>query len=559
MKRVSQCFISVLGLLMVAGGGMPVEAQPFAYVVNPGADTVSVINTATAVADPAQAVVDIIPVGRVPGGVAITPDGAFAYVAHDFVTYDGQGIVSVIATATNTVVATVPVAGGTDDVAITPDGAFAYVTHSGYHTVSVIATATNSLVATVPVLGFPFGVAITPDGAFAYVAHYGGYHTVSVIATATNSLVTTVPVAQDSFGVAITPDGAFAYVAGNTLGVPSSGTVSVIATATNTVVATVPVVGARFVAITPDGAFAYVTSGALGTVAVIATATNTVVDTIQVPAGYEAAITPDGAYVYVTNGALGTVAVIATATNTVVATIPVTGGPARIAITPVAAPPSAIVTVAATDPNAAEVGSNGSPDPGTFTVTRSGDTSQELTVGFTLGGTATQGIDYSNVGTVVTIPAGGASAAVTITPIPDTLAEGSETVLLTLVSGTGYTVGGPNTATVNIANYSGGLLRGAPLMNFGSVGVGSSMDRPLNITNGSLTAPLVVTINFPSPTPLFSLVSAAGTVVIGPGSSQQVRLRFSPTSTGSATGTLVLNSTDPANATKSIALQGMGR
>src|SRR5262249_8507392 len=80
----SMGWLWLLGLFMVAGGGMPVEAQPFAYVATLGADTVSVINTATAVADPAQAVVDLIPVASSPASVAITPDGAFAYVTPHF-------------------------------------------------------------------------------------------------------------------------------------------------------------------------------------------------------------------------------------------------------------------------------------------------------------------------------------------------------------------------------------------------------------------------------------------------------------------------------------------
>ena len=62
--------------------------------------------------------------------------------------------VSVIETASNTVVATVEVAIGSNGVAITPDGAFAYVpgppiVPAPRNTVSVIATATNTVVATI--------------------------------------------------------------------------------------------------------------------------------------------------------------------------------------------------------------------------------------------------------------------------------------------------------------------------------------------------------------------------------------------------------------------------
>jgi YVTN family beta-propeller protein len=47
-------------------------------------------------------------------------------------------------------------------VAISPDGAFAYVTISSSNTVQVIATATNTVVATIPVGGYPYGLAIQP-------------------------------------------------------------------------------------------------------------------------------------------------------------------------------------------------------------------------------------------------------------------------------------------------------------------------------------------------------------------------------------------------------------
>ncbi len=62
--------------------------------------------------------------------------------------------VSVIATASNTVVATVPVGVEPRGVAITPDGAFAYVTnHLSAPGLSVIETASNAVVATVDLGG----------------------------------------------------------------------------------------------------------------------------------------------------------------------------------------------------------------------------------------------------------------------------------------------------------------------------------------------------------------------------------------------------------------------
>src|SRR5262249_9937833 len=100
--------------------------------------------------------------------------------------------VSVIDTATNTVVATVGVGNSPLGVAITPDGARAYVTNYGSHTVSVIDIATNTVVATIGVGLNCSGGAITSDGTHAYVAHSGGFSDMLVIDTATNTVVAAV-------------------------------------------------------------------------------------------------------------------------------------------------------------------------------------------------------------------------------------------------------------------------------------------------------------------------------------------------------------------------------
>jgi YVTN family beta-propeller protein len=63
------------------------------------------------------------------------------------------------------VTATVPVGSAPVLVAITPDGAFAYVTNSGSNSVSVINIATNTVTATIPVGIFPQGIAILVKGA----------------------------------------------------------------------------------------------------------------------------------------------------------------------------------------------------------------------------------------------------------------------------------------------------------------------------------------------------------------------------------------------------------
>jgi tartrate-resistant acid phosphatase type 5 len=109
------------------------------------------------------------------------------------------------------------------------------------------------------------------------------------------------------------------------------------------------------------------------------------------------------------------------------------------------------VSVAATDATAAEPGT----DTGTLTVTRTGSTATALTVNLSVGGTATNGVDYTTIPGAVTIPAGAASATVQVTPVDDTLVEGSETVTLTAAAGAGYNVVAPNSATVTILDNDG--------------------------------------------------------------------------------------------------------
>jgi YVTN family beta-propeller protein len=316
------CALLALGLGLMAS---QVEAAPFAYVANEGG-SVSVIDTAT------NTVVATVPVGGVPIGVAVTPDGKHAYVANFT-----DGTVSVIATATsNTTGTPIPVGNGPEGVAITPDGKHAYVTNSGTlnvpgTTVSVIATASNTVVATVKVGNTPSEVAVTPDGKHVYVTNFRSDN-VSVIATANNTVVATVNVGNHPDGVAVTPDGKHVYVANY-----GSADVSVIATATNTVAATVNVGNhPDGVAVTPDGKHAYVANGTSDSVSVIDTANNTVVATRTVGVGPDGvAVTPDGKHVYVTNGLSNTVSVIDTATTTVeAATVPVGLGPFDVAIVP---------------------------------------------------------------------------------------------------------------------------------------------------------------------------------------------------------------------------------
>ncbi|MCA2922753.1 MAG: endo-1,3-1,4-beta-glycanase ExsH, partial [Microcystis sp. M038S1] len=87
-----------------------------------------------------------------------------------------------------------------------------------------------------------------------------------------------------------------------------------------------------------------------------------------------------------------------------------------------------------------------------YTFTRSGVTTNPLTVNYTVEGTATNGTDYTSIPTSVTFAANSATATVIVDPNADTTVESDETVALTLATGTGYTVGTTTAVIGTIAN-----------------------------------------------------------------------------------------------------------
>jgi len=105
-----------------------------------------------------------------------------------------------------------------------------------------------------------------------------------------------------------------------------------------------------------------------------------------------------------------------------------------------------VVTIVATDPTAAEAGL----DQGTFTFYRTGPTDSTLTVTYDVTGTASSATDRQGVSTSVTFAIGSATAQRFVIPLNDAIGEATETTILTLTAGAGYTVGSPSAATVNI-------------------------------------------------------------------------------------------------------------
>jgi hypothetical protein len=89
-----------------------------------------------------------------------------------------------------------------------------------------------------------------------------------------------------------------------------------------------------------------------------------------------------------------------------------------------------------------------------YVIRASSAVAQATTVNYAMNGTASQGRDYQLNGTPgrATIAAGKTSTQVQLNAKKDQAAEGTETAIMTLQPGSGYTVGSPSQATISITD-----------------------------------------------------------------------------------------------------------
>jgi hypothetical protein len=166
----------------------------------------------------------------------------------------------------------------------------------------------------------------------------------------------------------------------------------------------------------------------------------------------------------------------------------VVSAPVNITILPSPPPPTnrpAIVSIVATDPVAVEGTNcwiwkgetnstptwaawptaiyrsftNSGPKDAMFTMHRFGDTSDDLTVNYDVGGTASNGVDYVALPGSATIPAGERDALITVVPIDDGPPDVNKTVILALTPSTNtppdYRIGYPPRAAAIIIDSDG--------------------------------------------------------------------------------------------------------
>ncbi|UZO74948.1 DUF4347 domain-containing protein [Microcystis aeruginosa str. Chao 1910] len=186
-----------------------------------------------------------------------------------------------------------------------------------------------------------------------------------------------------------------------------------------------------------------------------------------------------------------------------------------------------------------------------YTFTRTGVTTNALTVNYTLGGTATLNTDYTRTGTnnTVTFAAGSSTAKVTIDPTADTTVEPNETVILTLAAGTGYTMGTTTAVTGTITNDDFSQL------SINNITVVEGLDN---------NAILTVTVNNPNPQPIsvnyttapinatanVDYTSKTGTLTIAPNTSTAtISIPILNDNLNEANETFAINLSNPVNAT----------
>jgi YVTN family beta-propeller protein len=205
--------VTVITLSSGATETIPVGAGPYsvaitpdgtkAYVANHFDGTVTPITIATNVAGTPIKVGAGLNLART-DWVAITPDGSKAYAAN-FATSE----IVPITVATGT--AGIAIKGVTEPnaIAITADGATAYIAEEGAPGHVVPMTLSNGkLGSPITVANNPYDVAITPDQASAYVADYNKELAsfVTPISLQTNTPGTNIPGENGPDAVAITPD-----------------------------------------------------------------------------------------------------------------------------------------------------------------------------------------------------------------------------------------------------------------------------------------------------------------------------------------------------------------
>jgi YVTN family beta-propeller protein len=164
------------------------------YTSNVNSDSVTAV---VANAEKTQWTNTVIPVGKGPEGIDISPDGLEVWAANS-----GDGTVSIIDTKTKKVKETISV--GTkhsNRVKFAPDGLFVLISDIGSGDLVVINTATRKETKRLHLGSSAAGILIVPDGSKAFVA-VSGDNKVAVVDLQSFTVLTTFETGKDPDGLA---------------------------------------------------------------------------------------------------------------------------------------------------------------------------------------------------------------------------------------------------------------------------------------------------------------------------------------------------------------------
>ena len=155
---------------------------------------------------------------------------------------------------------------------------------------------------------------------------------------------------------------------------------------------------------------------------------------------------------------------------------------------------------------------------GTFRITRSGSTSGDLTVNFTVGGTATSGTDFTSIGTSAKITSGNSYVDVSVPTLADNAVEASnETVTITI------TDGGSTYTALPSANASLSITDDPPVVSIEATDTDEGANGKFRIsrTGGKISDSLTVyySVTGGSADSADDFTALSGSVVIGGGNS----------------------------------------
>ena len=301
---------TVAGKIQVGHNPNYVEVAPngkFAYVTNPGARAITVLNTAT---DQVSGTIKI-PQGP-PQSVSFSPDSRTAYVS----VYGSHStpLVAFVDTATRTVTSTVKVDNVTPGPSATDlDGRYLYVPNHnmvmGGHNdnvLDVIDLASKKVVDSINVAANPHWAVFDKANGRVYVTDHMST-VVTVLNASTNRPITTIEVGETPHSAALSPDGSRLAVTSF-----SGNKVFLVSTATDKEVAVIPVgKNPLDIAYSPDGRYLFTANNEDSTVTVIDTADNSVIG--EIPAGKAPTtiwVLPSGRQAYVTDSGDGTIEIL---------------------------------------------------------------------------------------------------------------------------------------------------------------------------------------------------------------------------------------------------------